>query len=409
MSSIGEQLRAAREAKGLSISDIEKTTKIQSRYLEAIENNDFDKLPGDFYTRAFIRQYAQIVGLDGKELLSEYQGNTESNVSDDQSGSATQESSVDESSQETDEEESNKSEDSLPVNTSDDSQEVDTYQTNSDVQPDGSEPRWRGMVSKLAIGVAVVVVLVICVVFGSTLMHRNSSSNKDNASSSVTISSSKESSSSKSSSVSSKKKQNANPIRIRTLSNTAGSPSYRITGFSKNTNLVVRSSSQNIYYYVSTNGTIDNQGTLQSGEKHTESVKNGSTVVVYLGNDRGVSVSIGGKKIPFTPVNGTTRMTLYLGKSAGSSSNDTNTTTSSSNTQANTNQNTNTNTSSRQSSTRNYYNTNTSSYTTSSSTQNNTTSSEASESANDNNTTSSSENQTQQNTTTDQNNQNNQN
>ena len=81
MSGIGEQLRKAREAKGLSISDIEKATKIQSRYLEAIENNDFDKLPGDFYVRAFIRQYAQIVGLDGKELLSQYQGEVANEVS----------------------------------------------------------------------------------------------------------------------------------------------------------------------------------------------------------------------------------------------------------------------------------------------------------------------------------------
>ena len=80
MSGIGEQLRKAREAKGLSISDIEKATKIQSRYLEAIENNDFDKLPGDFYVRAFIRQYAQIVGLDGKELLSQYQGEVANEV-----------------------------------------------------------------------------------------------------------------------------------------------------------------------------------------------------------------------------------------------------------------------------------------------------------------------------------------
>ena len=77
MSGIGEQLRTAREAKGLSISDIEKATKIQGRYLEAIENNEFDKLPGDFYVRAFIRQYAQVVGLDGKELLSQYSGNIE--------------------------------------------------------------------------------------------------------------------------------------------------------------------------------------------------------------------------------------------------------------------------------------------------------------------------------------------
>lgn len=72
MADIGDKLKSAREAKGLSIQDIEKATKIQSRYLEAIENNEFDKLPGDFYVRAFIRQYAQVVGLDGKELLSDY-------------------------------------------------------------------------------------------------------------------------------------------------------------------------------------------------------------------------------------------------------------------------------------------------------------------------------------------------
>ena len=56
MADIGDKLRSAREAKGLSIADIEKATKIQSRYLNAIEENDFDKLPGDFYVRAFIRQ-----------------------------------------------------------------------------------------------------------------------------------------------------------------------------------------------------------------------------------------------------------------------------------------------------------------------------------------------------------------
>lgn len=48
MADIGDKLKSAREAKGLSIQDIEKATKIQSRYLEAIENNEFDKLPGDF-------------------------------------------------------------------------------------------------------------------------------------------------------------------------------------------------------------------------------------------------------------------------------------------------------------------------------------------------------------------------
>lgn len=48
MADIGDKLRSAREAKGLSIEDIEKATKIQSRYLTAIEDDDFDKLQATF-------------------------------------------------------------------------------------------------------------------------------------------------------------------------------------------------------------------------------------------------------------------------------------------------------------------------------------------------------------------------
>ena len=72
MADIGDKLRSARKAKGMSIEDVEKITKIQRRYLTAIENNDFDQLPGDFYVRAFIRQFADVVGLNGKELLADY-------------------------------------------------------------------------------------------------------------------------------------------------------------------------------------------------------------------------------------------------------------------------------------------------------------------------------------------------
>lgn len=72
MEDIGQKLKAKREELGLSIEDIEAKTKIQKRYLEAIEENDFDRLPGDFYVRAFIKQYAGIVGLDGNELLNDF-------------------------------------------------------------------------------------------------------------------------------------------------------------------------------------------------------------------------------------------------------------------------------------------------------------------------------------------------
>ena len=53
-------------------ASMQQITKIQKRYLIAIEDEKFDELPGDFYVRAFIKQYADTVGLDGKELLREY-------------------------------------------------------------------------------------------------------------------------------------------------------------------------------------------------------------------------------------------------------------------------------------------------------------------------------------------------
>lgn len=67
---IGETLIEAREAKNLSLDDIQEITKIQKRYLVAIEQNDFHALPGRFYARAFIKEYAQAVGLDSAQILA---------------------------------------------------------------------------------------------------------------------------------------------------------------------------------------------------------------------------------------------------------------------------------------------------------------------------------------------------
>lgn len=74
---IGEILREAREANDQSLDDIQEETKIQKRYLVAIEQDDFHALPGKFYARAFIKEYAQAVGLDPAEVL---QGFDEENI-----------------------------------------------------------------------------------------------------------------------------------------------------------------------------------------------------------------------------------------------------------------------------------------------------------------------------------------
>ncbi|EEL54741.1 Transcriptional regulator [Bacillus cereus F65185] len=70
---LGQKLKETREAKGLSIDQLHEITKIQKRHLVAIEEGNYDVLPGAFYARAFIKQYADAVGLNGEELLVEHQ------------------------------------------------------------------------------------------------------------------------------------------------------------------------------------------------------------------------------------------------------------------------------------------------------------------------------------------------
>jgi cytoskeletal protein RodZ len=73
MSDLGALLRKAREQRGYTLDDIQEYTKIRKRYLEAIETGDYKVLPGSFYVRAFVKTYAETVGLDAEEVLRLYQ------------------------------------------------------------------------------------------------------------------------------------------------------------------------------------------------------------------------------------------------------------------------------------------------------------------------------------------------
>jgi cytoskeletal protein RodZ len=73
MSDLGALLRKAREQRGYTLDDIQDSTKIRKRYLEAIETGDYKVLPGSFYVRAFVKTYAETVGLDAEEVLRLYQ------------------------------------------------------------------------------------------------------------------------------------------------------------------------------------------------------------------------------------------------------------------------------------------------------------------------------------------------
>lgn len=72
MLDLGQTLKQARMDKGLTLGDLHESTKIQKRYLEAIEEGNYKVLPGNFYVRAFIKSYAEAVGLDPAEVLGLY-------------------------------------------------------------------------------------------------------------------------------------------------------------------------------------------------------------------------------------------------------------------------------------------------------------------------------------------------
>ncbi|PMP73695.1 MAG: DUF4115 domain-containing protein [Roseiflexus castenholzii] len=72
MSQLGERLRAARESQGISLSQAAAETRILQRYLVALEDGDYQNLPGDVYVRGFIRNYAAFLGLSADELIDLY-------------------------------------------------------------------------------------------------------------------------------------------------------------------------------------------------------------------------------------------------------------------------------------------------------------------------------------------------
>ena len=72
MPEIGNSLREARIRRGLSIKDVEYVTKIRSKYLEALEDDDFEVVPGPTYVKAYLRTYATVLKLDADALVDEF-------------------------------------------------------------------------------------------------------------------------------------------------------------------------------------------------------------------------------------------------------------------------------------------------------------------------------------------------
>jgi len=289
---LGKTLRDARIAKGFTLDDLQQTTKIQKRYLIAIEDQNFDELPGDFYVRAFIKQYADMVDLDGAELLKQFDSALPS--------TQTQEyvDKVNENNPET---------------------------RSQQRKVDDRYVKLRRTIPVIGI---VIVVLVVLVGIWVAASHNGSSTKKDNVdSSSVSVSGSSNkssSSSSKSSSTSSKSSsKKAKTVSFKQLSTTTSGSTWEMKNASSKPKVAL-SASSSAWVAVSVGGATTWQGTLSSATSHTITIPSSATSVTFkFGNAPETKVKVDGKTFDFTSATATSSAT-------SSSSSDTTTTTSSS-------------------------------------------------------------------------------
>jgi cytoskeleton protein RodZ len=73
MGPVGDDLREIRTRRGLSLTDVGRATRVASRYLEALESNEFSVLPAPVFTRGFIRAYCQLLGVSPEDTLARYE------------------------------------------------------------------------------------------------------------------------------------------------------------------------------------------------------------------------------------------------------------------------------------------------------------------------------------------------
>ena len=72
MPEIGETLREARMRRRIDMAEVETATKIRAKYLRALENEEWDLLPGPTFVKTFLRTYAEYLELDPRRLVEEY-------------------------------------------------------------------------------------------------------------------------------------------------------------------------------------------------------------------------------------------------------------------------------------------------------------------------------------------------
>jgi len=72
MQTVGNYLRQQREAKGMSLEEVARATRVPMSSVERLESDQFDELPGEVFVRGFMKSYARAVGIDTDDVLARY-------------------------------------------------------------------------------------------------------------------------------------------------------------------------------------------------------------------------------------------------------------------------------------------------------------------------------------------------
>lgn len=73
MESLGHYLKVQRKLRGISLEDVSRLSKIAPNWLKLLEQDEFDKLPGEIFTKGYLRLYSEVIGLDPEDVVLRYE------------------------------------------------------------------------------------------------------------------------------------------------------------------------------------------------------------------------------------------------------------------------------------------------------------------------------------------------